>query len=48
VTWTVTELNGIATDKAVVTSEGVVTAKKPDKVKVIAAVPDGTSYRFRE
>ncbi|WP_187274109.1 cohesin domain-containing protein [Paenibacillus sp. N3.4] len=45
VIWTVTELNGNATDKAAVTSTGVVTALKPGKIKVIAAASDGTNYR---
>ncbi|GGI46501.1 hypothetical protein GCM10008018_17410 [Paenibacillus marchantiophytorum] len=44
VAWTVTELNGGVTDKAAVTTEGVVTAKKPGKVKVIATASDGTHY----
>lgn len=45
VSWTVTELNGSATDKAVITSEGRVTAKKPGKVKVTATASDGTNMQ---
>ncbi|MBP1964192.1 cohesin domain-containing protein [Paenibacillus aceris] len=44
VNWSVAELNGSATDKAVVTSTGVVTALKPGTVKVIATASDGTTY----
>ncbi|MEK8129996.1 cohesin domain-containing protein [Paenibacillus filicis] len=44
VSWKVTDWNGGATDKASVTSEGVVTAKKPGKVKVTASATDGTNY----
>lgn len=44
VNWSVTELNGSATDKAAVSNTGVVTALKPGIVKVIATASDGTTY----